>query len=258
MTPYALLLVAHSYIRWIVLALAVALLARSARGWAGERAWTRGDEITQLAFVSFVDLQLLVGAWLYLQASPIARAFLADPGHARKVAELRFFGLEHPVVMIGAVVAVHVGRRRSKAKDRHPRTARWTIGAIVLMLLGVPWPLLHPGRPWLRGASEPSSAAATATAGACPPAYAARCAACHGEHGHGDGVAANSLSPRPRDFADPVWRARRTDAEIAAVIAEGGATHGLSPAMPAQADLTKAQVDALVSCVRSVAPLPIR
>jgi hypothetical protein len=244
-----------------VVALAVALLVRSASGLARGRAWTSGDERTQIAFVAIVDVQLLLGALLYLQSSPIVRAFLADPGHAMKVTELRFFGLEHPLLMLGAVALVHVGRRRSKAAGRrgssgevaappatrHARTVRWTAGAAVLMLAGIPWPFLRQGRPLLRGAPPVAHAAA-----ACPPAYGARCATCHGEHGRGDGIAAASLSPRPRDFADPRWRASRTDAEIAAVIAGGGASRGLSPAMPAQTDLTSAEVDALVGCVRAL------
>jgi high-affinity iron transporter len=116
------------------------------------------------------------------------------------------------------------------------------------MLAGVPWPFLRHGRPLLRGAPSVSQAGVV-----CPPTYGARCAACHGESGRGDGIAAASLSPRPRDFGDPTWRASRTDAEIAAVIAGGGTSRGLSPAMPAQTDLTEADVHALVGCVRALA-----
>jgi mono/diheme cytochrome c family protein len=37
--------------------------------------------------------------------------------------------------------------------------------------------------------------------------YAANCIACHGELGHGDGVAAATMNPRPRDMTDPAgWR----------------------------------------------------
>jgi mono/diheme cytochrome c family protein len=258
---YAFLLVAHSYVRWAVLAVTVAVLVRSANGLVRTRAWTKADERTQVAFVAIVDVQLLLGGLLYLQSSPIVHAFLADPRHAMKIGELRFFGLEHPLLMLCAVTLVHVGRRRSKAgraletpgaaaplDRRHAQTMRWTAGALVLMLAAVPWPFLRQGRPLLRGAPAVAHAGA-----ACPATYGARCAACHGERGRGDGIAAASLSPRPRDFTDPTWRANRTDAEIAAVIAGGGASRGLSPAMPAQTDLTEADVDALVGCVRAMA-----
>jgi mono/diheme cytochrome c family protein len=245
-TLYALLLLAHSYVRWGVLAIAALLLARSARGWRDARAWSGADERTHVALVALVDTQLLLGLWLYLSASPIARAFLADPGRATKITALRFFGLEHAVIMLAAVIVIHVGRARSKVKDRHRRAATSTALALALILAGVPWPFLRHGRPLLRGPTASAGAAA-----ACPPSYAERCAACHGERGRGDGIASSSLTPRPRDFSDARWWGARSDAEIAAIIRDGGARHGLSAAMPAQADLAGPDVDALVGCLRS-------
>jgi hypothetical protein len=52
--------------------------------------------------------------------------------------------------MLAAVIAVHVGRVRSKKGDRHRRAARWTIAAVVLLVAGMPWPFLSHGRPLLR------------------------------------------------------------------------------------------------------------
>src|SRR5262249_23442793 len=106
----------------------------------------------------------------------------------------------------------------------------------------IPWPSRPYGRPLVRGLPERATAA-------CPPSYAERCAACHGASGHGDGPAASSLRPPPRNFTDRAW-AGRSDDELAALLRDGGARHGLSAAMPAQPDLGAAEIEALVGCVR--------
>ena len=51
-----------------------------------------------------------------------------------------------------------------------------------------------------------------------PRVYAERCSTCHGMAGRGDGLAGRALDPRPRDYADAVWQASVTDAEIGATI----------------------------------------
>jgi hypothetical protein len=63
---------------------------------------------------------------------------------------LRFFTLEHPSLMLIAIVLAHVGRvrirRRPDGADRH-RQALWFFGvAMVLILIGIPWPFLSYGR----------------------------------------------------------------------------------------------------------------
>ena len=78
----------------------------------------------------------------------------------------------------------------------------------------------------------------------------ARCVTCHGANGAGDGPASVGLTPRPRDFRDPAWQAKVTDAHIEEIIAKGGAAVGLSPLMPPQPDLSAAQREALRLHVR--------
>jgi len=67
--------------------------------------------------------------------------------------------------------------------------------------------------------------------------FQARCAACHGREGKGDGVASGQLNPKPRSFADPAWQASATDADIEKIILLGGPGVGKSPFMPANPDL---------------------
>ncbi len=80
-----------------------------------------------------------------------------------------------------------------------------------------------------------------------------RCAACHGIDGHGDGVAAAALNPKPRSYSDKAWQASVDDSMIAKVIVEGGAAIGKSPMMTANPDLKDKPevVKALVAKIRT-------
>lgn len=79
------------------------------------------------------------------------------------------------------------------------------------------------------------------------------CASCHGETGVGDGPAAATLDPKPRNYTDKAWQASVTDEQIKQTILLGGAGVGKSPLMPAQPQLKdKPEVlDALVKHIRS-------
>jgi high-affinity iron transporter len=70
--------------------------------------------------------------------------------------------------------------------------------------------------------------------GAAAALYAARCAACHGASGHGDGPAAKGLEPPPTDFHDRDRASKRTVHELYATIRFG--LRGT--AMPAFTDLS--------------------
>ena len=247
---YVVVLFLHSYLRWLVLALALVLLFRAFSGWRSARAWSPVDERVHAGFVGTLDLQLLLGLLLYVGLSPITRAFLASPGASMKVSELRFFGVEHLLLMLIAIVIVHVARVRSKkrtdARLRQRGVFVSTLVALLLIFASIPWPFMHAPRPLFRAST---AAAAPAEVAACPPSYAARCASCHGPEGRGDGPLAASLAPRPRSFTDDPVTAK-SDAELRAIIIEGGAKHGLSALMPAHPDLA-ADDDELVKCVRS-------
>ena len=85
-----------------------------------------------------------------------------------------------------------------------------------------------------------------------PKLYAERCSTCHGPTGRGDGLGGQSLDPKPRDFASKTWQASISDARIEQTIHAGGAAMGLSPLMPAQPDLSTAQLGELVAYIRAV------
>ena len=62
--------------------------------------------------------------------------------------------------------------------------------------------------------------------------YEKNCAACHGTSGKGDGPAAVSMRPKPRNLADEEYIKTLSDAYLLEVITYGGARVDKSPLMP--------------------------
>jgi mono/diheme cytochrome c family protein len=62
--------------------------------------------------------------------------------------------------------------------------------------------------------------------------FANVCSQCHGMEGKGDGPAAESLNPKPRNYTDQAWQKSVTDADIKAIIVGGGQSVGKSGMMP--------------------------
>ncbi|MCB1069586.1 MAG: c-type cytochrome [Verrucomicrobia bacterium] len=81
------------------------------------------------------------------------------------------------------------------------------------------------------------------------------CAACHGETGHGDGLAAAALNPKPRNLTDKAYMDTLTDEHIFKVIKEGGASVGLSAMMAPWGAILKTDeaVHDVAAYVRSLA-----
>jgi hypothetical protein len=149
---YNLVLLLHSWLRWAVLAAAVYATAAAAADSAGARA-ERTDH-AGLAFVTLVDIQLLLGLLLYLVLSPFTKEALRDFGAAMRNSGLRFWAVEHSMTMLAAVILVHVGRVLARKADT-PASRRVRLMvcfglALVLIVVAIPWPGLANGRPLLR------------------------------------------------------------------------------------------------------------
>jgi mono/diheme cytochrome c family protein len=100
-----------------------------------------------------------------------------------------------------------------------------------------------------RPASQPSQAQAM---------FNTVCVMCHGADGTGNGPAAASLNPKPRNYTDPAWQASITDDQIKDIILKGGAGVGKSPAMPGQPQLQDHPevLDGLIKIIRGFGKHP--
>lgn len=147
MTFYSFLLAAHNQLRWLVLVTAVLMLIILFRGWNGQIPWRPHDDRLNKVFVGLFDLEVFVGAVLYY-TSKITHAAFQDFGQLMSVKLTRFFGLEHPLAMIVALVLVHAGSvmgRRAEGAARYRRMAIMYTLALGIVSASIPWwrPLLR-------------------------------------------------------------------------------------------------------------------
>jgi hypothetical protein len=145
--------VLHSLLRWLVIGFGLVAVIRAVSGVTGHRPWTPLDERNGRLFVIMLDFQMLIGLILFGLLSPITRAAFADMGAAMRDPLLRFYAVEHLVLMVGAVALAHVGRARTRKASTAPARQRaaaifYTLSLLVI-LVGTPWPFRAIGRPLL-------------------------------------------------------------------------------------------------------------
>src|SRR5438132_116962 len=148
---YSAVLILHSWLRWVALVAGFgATLAVLRRG--DERA--RHADLWGLVFMTALDIQMLLGLFLYFVLSPFTTQALTDLSAAMRDPSLRFFAVDHVAMMFAAVVLVHVGRalaRKAAGVDQKRKRLLICFGlAVFAMLAGIPWPGMPSGRPFFR------------------------------------------------------------------------------------------------------------
>ncbi len=149
---YQYILIGHSLIRYAVVLFMLAAIAMALRGWLADQPWTDTHKRLNLGLVISLDIQFLLGIYLYMFLSPLPwLAFDMGLGKAMKVRTLRFWTIEHPSMMLLALVLIHIGQARSKQADedrvKHRRAAIFFGIAALLILGSIPWPGLPVSRP---------------------------------------------------------------------------------------------------------------
>lgn len=131
----------HSILRYALLFFLLVTAFRSLFAWIGGGHYKSWDRNFALGTVIFTHLQLLIGLVLYFM-SPKVR--FEKMGEVMKNDMLRFFTVEHITMMLLAVVLITIGNSRAKkARNdvaRHRVIAIFFLIALVLILLGIPWP----------------------------------------------------------------------------------------------------------------------
>ena len=140
---YTGLLHAHSGFRWLVLIVLVVAISLSVYGWIKRAEWTKSGKSTSLILMILMDIQFLIGLVLYVFLSPMTKAAFSDFGAAMKNEALRFYAVEHILMMVVALALVHIGRSRTK-KDitgwkKHRAAAIFYTISLVVILLAIPW-----------------------------------------------------------------------------------------------------------------------
>jgi cell division protein FtsW (lipid II flippase) len=147
---YLLLLRLHGAWRWAVIVGGAMVLFALLWGLARRQPWAPRGELLNKLFLRAVDVQVLLGAALYLVVSPLTTIALDTAGAAPAGSDVEFFGVRHGSVMAMAFIGMHVAGgvlRRKRWSD----SARYGIAlacysiVYLVMFSVVPW-----WRPWLR------------------------------------------------------------------------------------------------------------
>ena len=109
MTAYSFFQELHSGFRFIVMVLFIYTILVALFGWLGGRPYTNRNRVTNLIALISAHTQLLIGTVLYF-LSPLVqfnRDTMKDPS-------LRYFTVEHWVMMVIAIALITVGHSKSK------------------------------------------------------------------------------------------------------------------------------------------------
>ena len=151
---YIGLLSIHSITRWLVVIFGGLAFFFALFGLLGGRRWKKIDDRLGMMFASFYDLQLLLGLLLYFFASPITKGAWRDMGTLMADATMRYFGVEHSLMLLLGLVFVHIGRSQTRKAGEEKKKFRlvvlWFGLALAFIVIAVPWPISGMPRPWLR------------------------------------------------------------------------------------------------------------
>ena len=133
----------HGLIRWVVLVDIAVLLAFTFIGWMKAGKWSPRERVLGLTVTILFDIQTLLGLIMYFFLSPVTTSAFSNMGAAMKNKEMRFFAVEHIVLMILALVCVHIAavisRKTMEDTTKFKKVFLYTAVAFVLILAGNPW-----------------------------------------------------------------------------------------------------------------------
>jgi hypothetical protein len=127
---YTFLLMAHSGWRYIAFLVLVVAILKYGLGWVQSSRWSNLDRQIGLATVIGVDIQVLLGIVLWAVAAGMGLV-------AGRVERM----MEHPVLMLVAVVIMHIGwarvRKTAGDQNKHRLAALTFIVTGLIVALGV-------------------------------------------------------------------------------------------------------------------------
>ena len=132
------LLHAHSGLRWIALILLVAAIVNAVISKSKGR-YEKKDKMLNLFAMITLHTQLLIGLGMYFMSPKVqfSEGWMAN-------GTLRFFGLEHFIGMLLAIVVITIGRKKAEkaieSADKHKKIVTWYLIGLLLIIAFIPWP----------------------------------------------------------------------------------------------------------------------
>ena len=91
---------------------------------------------------TIAHIQLIIGLWLYA-VSPITNYFINNSQEAIHLREIRFFGMEHSLMMLIAIIVITIGsvkaKRQSTDTEKFKTMAIWFTVGLLIILSSIPW-----------------------------------------------------------------------------------------------------------------------
>jgi hypothetical protein len=144
---YSILVHTHSGLRWLVLAFLLGAIANAAIKMKRSTVFTPSDKFMALLPLIMVHIQLLIGVVLYILSPKVV--FTTGMFGIRI---LRFFTVEHTILMILAITIVTIGYRKIKAAGsaaaRFKTQLLFYSAGLIIILISIPWPFLNYGTGW--------------------------------------------------------------------------------------------------------------
>ncbi|MEO6130928.1 MAG: cytochrome B [Saprospiraceae bacterium] len=131
---YSALLHFHSGLRWVVLILIIVNVVNAYNGMSRKKIFAPADRKLSLFALISTHLQVLLGLALYAISPRVQFS-----SETMSNAVLRFFTMEHTVMMLIAVILVTIGNSKAKAGNFKKEFWYYFI-ALLVILAAIPWP----------------------------------------------------------------------------------------------------------------------
>lgn len=128
----------HSGMRYLILAVLVFAIAKALGGWMRKSTYGKLDNSLAFWTMLFIHIQFLVGIVLYFMSPKV---MLNDMALAMKTPLIRYYTVEHLLMMLIVIALVTIGRIASKKKafdvQKHKTIAIYYGSALILILVTV-------------------------------------------------------------------------------------------------------------------------
>jgi hypothetical protein len=126
----------HSGLRWLVLGLLIYAIYNAA---TNKTSYEKRDKMINLFAMISLHIQLLLGLILYYTSGNVS----FESGWMKN-AVTRFYGMEHLLGMLLAIIVVTVGRKMAEKQEepeqKNKKILVWYTIGLVLILASIPWP----------------------------------------------------------------------------------------------------------------------
>jgi len=126
----------HSGLRWLVLGLLIYAIYNAA---VNKTSYEKRDKMINLFAMISLHIQLFLGLILYYTSGNVS----FDSGWMKN-AVTRFYGMEHLLGMLLAIIVVTVGRKMAEKQEepeqKNKKILVWYTIGLFLILASIPWP----------------------------------------------------------------------------------------------------------------------